>query len=366
MPRSVYIVGAWLFAAVSVALAARYGFKSADTEADGAIYGTMFGAIAAGGGIMQALAVHVATAAGMARGYRLLWAVVIGAIGLAAMFATVLSSLGAIAGRADAVSAERSKASDSVKDDRASLKRLTDEREGMKFTPADADAVAAAKAAVDSAERSRSAECGNGDLKQRGPNCRARETTEQEKRDAFATVVERKALTDRAAKLDADLVDVRARIAKAPAPQSINPLAAAMGRMLGMSVSDAADRRDLFLAVVLELLVAGSMVGVELTREHKTTEPAHRAELPPARAPAMTGSVVAFFAARLPQDATAQTDMREIFDAYKSWCVAASPSLAPLPVDLFGRQFGAECKRRGVAVRREGKSVLAVGVRLVA
>ena len=356
---------AWLFAGISVALASRYGYKTADTSTDGLIYGVMFGAIAAGGGIMQALAVHVATGAGMARGYRLLWAVIIGAIGLAAMFATVLSSLGAIAGRADAVSAERSKASDSAKDDRSSLKRLTDEREALKFTPADADAVTAAKEAVASAERSRAAECGNGDPRQRGPNCRARETTEQEKRDALATVAERKALTDRAAKLDADLVDVRARIAKAPAPQSINPLAAAMGRMLGMSVSDAADRRDLFLAVVLEMLVAGSMIGVELTREHKAAKPGpvQATEAPPQ---AMTGSVAAFFGARLPRDATAQTELRDIFDAYKTWCARTAPALLPLPVEMFGRQFGAECKRRKIEVRRDGKSVVCVGVRLVA
>ena len=366
MPRSAYIVCAWLFAAISVALATRYGFKSADTAADGVIYGTMFGAIAAGGGIMQALAVHVATAAGMARGYRLLWAVVIGAIGLAAMFATVLSSLGAIAGRADAVTAERSRASDGVKDDRATLKRLTDERSALKFTPADADALNSARAAVASAERSRVAECGNGDPKQRGPLCRARETTEQEKRDALANVATSKALTDRATKLDSDIAAVRTRLEKAPAVQATNPLAAALGRMLGMSVADAADRRDLFLAVVLELLVAGSMIGVELTREHRTPEPAQGAGETPGADPTITGSVVAFFAARLPEDATAQTDMREIFDAYKTWCAGASPTLAPLPVELFGRQFGAECKRRQIVVRRDGKSVLCVGVRLVA
>jgi predicted permease len=69
MPRSVYIALAWLFAGISVALAARYGFKTADTQTDSIIYAIMFGTIAAGGGAMQALAVHVATSADMARGW---------------------------------------------------------------------------------------------------------------------------------------------------------------------------------------------------------------------------------------------------------------------------------------------------------
>ena len=366
MPRWVYLVCAWLFAVISVALAARYGFKGADTSADGLIYGTMFGAIAAGGGLMQALAVHVATSEGMTRRYRMLWAVVIAVIGLAAMFATVLSSLGAIAGRADAIAAERTSAADNARDDRATLKRLTDERAGLKFAATDTAAVDAAKAAVASAERSRVAECGNGDPKQRGANCRARETVEQDKRDALAAVVANKALTDRAANLDADLATIRARLVGAAPAQTANPLAATLSRMLDMSVSDAADRRDLFLAIVLELLVAGSMIGVELTRDRRLPESTKETGDTPVAPSAMTGSVVAFFAARLPEDATGQASMREIFDAYKAWCAAASPALAPLPVELFGRQFGAECKRRRIEVRRDGKTVLCVGVRLVA
>jgi hypothetical protein len=70
--------------------------------------------------------------------------------------------------------------------------------------------------------------CGNGDPKHRGPNCRTRETAEQDKRDALVTVAANKAMTDQAAKLDSDLAAVRTRLEKAPAMQATNPLAAAL------------------------------------------------------------------------------------------------------------------------------------------
>lgn len=351
MPRWVYIVAAWTVAGISVALAARYGFKSADTTTDGIIYATMFSTIAAGGGVMQALAVHVVANAGMRQGWRVFWGLVIGAIGLAAMLATVLSSLGAIAGRADAAAAERTKASDSVKDDRADLARLTAERAALKFTPATAETVAAVKLAADKATAAKDTECDRN-----GKHCRVRMDDEKIAADKLTAASANKAATERAAKLDADLVAIRKRLETAPGVQAINPLAAALARLFGMSVSDAADRRDLFLAIVLELLVAGSMIGVELTREHKTPAPAE------AETPHVPGMVSAFMDARLPLDANAATDIGAIFAAYRKWC--GEQARAVLSAEMFGRQFGAECKRRGLTTRRQGKAVLCVGVRV--
>src|SRR5262245_40119226 len=124
-----------------------------------------------------------------------------------------------------------------------------------------------------------------------------------------------------------------------------------------MSVSDAADRRDLFLAVVLELLVAGSMIGVELTRQHKASSPERATEPKELRAP---GIVAAFMDAKLPRDATAATDIGAIFGAYRKWC--EEQARAALSAEMFGRQFGAECKRRGLTTSRNGNAVLCVGV----
>lgn len=358
MPRSVYIVSAWLIAGISVALAARYGFKSADTATDGIIYAVMFGGIAAGGGLMQALAVHVVATAGMGKGWRVFWGLVIGAIGLAAMLATVLSSLGAIAGRADAAAAERSKAKDNVKDDRADLARLTAEREGLKFTPATADTVAAAKRKVDTAERARKAECGDGDAKQRGKHCRAREDDEKAAADALTATTENKDATDRASKLDTDLAAIRGRLNAAPAVQTANPLAAALARLTGMSVSEAADKRDLFLAIVLELLVAGSMIGVELSRGHQPSVPATSA---PASPPLPAGDVAKFLLANTTRKVRSRTGWREMHTRYTKWCADA---YQPLDFDAFASKLAIICRDVGVKIAGRGADATCVDIAL--
>ena len=350
MPRSVYIVSAWLLAAISVALAARYGFKSADTTTDGIIYAVMFGPIAAGGGLMQALAVHVVATAGMGRGWRILWGVVIGTIGLAAMLATVLSSLGAIAGRADVAAAERTKATENVKDDRADLTRLTAERKALTFTPATAEAVEAARLAMKAAERAREAECG-----QRGRHCRAKEDAEKAAADRVAAAVADKVATDRAAKIDLDLSAIRERLGAAPAVQTVNPLAAAMARLFGMSVSEAADRRDLFLAIVLELLVAGSMIGVELSRSHQPAPVAPTVPQLPA------GDVAKFMLANTTRKVRSRTGWRDLYARYTTWCADA---YQPLDFDAFASKLATICRDVGVKVAGRGADIVCVDVAL--
>ena len=90
--------------AVSIALAARYGYKGADTIVDGVISAVVFGSIALCAFIFDAAAVR-------------LWfmrhhvgAIVIGVIAAAALVVTFTNSLGAIAGRGDTTQAERRKA----------------------------------------------------------------------------------------------------------------------------------------------------------------------------------------------------------------------------------------------------------------
>jgi hypothetical protein len=107
-----------LLAAVSISLAARYGYKGADTMIDGVISAVVFGAIALCAFIFDAAAVR-------------LWfmrhrvgSVVIGAISAAALVVTFTNSLGAIAGRADVTQAERARAKDDVAADRTELARI--------------------------------------------------------------------------------------------------------------------------------------------------------------------------------------------------------------------------------------------------
>src|SRR5262249_37472240 len=118
-----------LLGAVSVSLAARYGYKGADTAVDGLISAVVFGAIALCACLFDAAAVR-------------LWfmrhragSVMIGLIAAAALIVTFTNSLGAIAGRADSTQAERVRAKADQADDRDELARIKREREGLSFTP---------------------------------------------------------------------------------------------------------------------------------------------------------------------------------------------------------------------------------------
>ena len=113
-------------------------------------------------------------------------------------------------------------------DDRAELQRLTAERKALPtFVPTTPDAVRAARDAVTAAERIQVAECGK-----RGPNCRTRESEEQAKRDALATVLTNRATTERAERLDAAMARVRDRLDKGEAVRNVNPQGALAGQAL--------------------------------------------------------------------------------------------------------------------------------------
>ena len=269
--RTLFGCLAVLLGAVSIALAARYGYKGADTEIDGLISAVVFGAIALCAFIFDAAAVR-------------LWfmrhrigAVVIGGISAAALVVTFTNSLGAIAGRADATQAERARATNEVAADRAELKRLVREREAITLRPATPDAVTAGREAVAAAERIRLAECGNGDPRQRGPNCRSRETEEQAKRDTLAALLRDQAASARAAELDAAVAAIRARLANAPAVQNANPLGATLEALLGAGASVLTAWQQAIVAAVFELCLVGVMVIYELLGHAK--QPAqHRIE----------------------------------------------------------------------------------------
>src|SRR5215510_12936075 len=163
--RTLFGCLAALLCLVSVALAARYGDKGADTEIDGAISAVVFGLIALCACLFDAAAVR-------------LWfmrhrfgAGIIGIIAAAALVVTFTNSLGAIAGRADSTQAQRTRAKDDTAADRDELARVIHERANLAaFTPATDEDVKAAREAVALAERVRVAEC-----EKRGPKCRERE-----------------------------------------------------------------------------------------------------------------------------------------------------------------------------------------------
>src|SRR6476619_1576707 len=102
--RALFGCLAVLLGAVSISLAARYGYKGADTEVDGVISAIVFGLIALCAFVFDAAAVRL-----WFQRFRL-GALIIGAIAGAALVVTFSNSLGAIAGRADITQAQRARA----------------------------------------------------------------------------------------------------------------------------------------------------------------------------------------------------------------------------------------------------------------
>ena len=347
-----------LLGAVSISLAARYGYKGADTAIDGVISAVVFSAIALCAFIFDAAAVRLWFL------HHRIGSIAIGGISACALVVTFTNSLGAIAGRADITQAERARAKDDVAANRAELARIGRERARMDFVPATDDTVAAARDAVAAAERIRAAECGNGDPKQRGPNCRQRETEEQARREALTTSLVNKAAADRATSLDSAAAVIRARLATALPVQNPNPLGAALALLLGAGAAALTAWQQAVVAAVFELCLVGVMVIYELLGhapkplQERTndagcaleaigdrvptrlamTQPFTKAMPPTTRTVAKSakpriGSVKAYMRDRVfPADGD-QTEIKALLQDYRAWC--ADKGFTPIELSAF-------------------------------
>jgi hypothetical protein len=366
-----------LLGAVSVLLAARYGYKGADTTVDGLISEVVFGAIALCACLFDAAAVR-------------LWfmrhhagSLMVGLIAVAALIVTFTNSLGAIAGRADSTQAERMRAKADQADDRAELARITRERNALSYSPTTDDAVRAAREVVITSEHIRVAECGNGDARQRGPNCRQRETEEQGKRDALVSVLANKALTERAAQLDADAARVRAKLARAPRVQNANPLGAVLEQMIGATAVALAAWQQAVVAAVFELCLVGVMVIYELLAH--VNLPSGRVDgsvgemdspLPAVARPETTarattaispknkiGSVKTLVRDKLFPAAGERTEIKALMRNYRAWC--DHRGCEPLALRAFLDEIEKLCRKLGIAIEvGDDQRVYCVGVRL--
>lgn len=377
-------IGAYVLASIPAVIGvwfvARFAYVSSDTAIDGASNAFLFGMIAVGAYAGPATALMVA-ANGRKGAAVLLWL-----LAALAMLTNWSHTLGAIASRGAGTEAERVKAKADDKDDRAELHRLTSERARMTFTRATAETATAARAAVAAAERTRLSECGNGDLRQRGPNCRTRETEEQAARTALTAVLADVALTEQATRLENDAAAVRTRLAKAPPIIDANPLGTALGRLLPMSAATAATFQQGFSSAIVELLIAAALALPELLRKVRTDEnrePEPMSELPIAdhiqvaenhtsalpilaHPPADVETVGRFMLACFARAADGETTGGEVYARYITWCSEQESALAPLDLPSFAGQFAQRCKRAGIRTRRQGDRVVCVGVKLVA
>jgi hypothetical protein len=372
-------------AAIGVWFVARFAYVTSDTVIDGASNAFLFGMLAAGAYAGPAFALAVAANDRKRAGC------VLGLLALLAIVANWSHTLAAIAHRGAGIEAERGKAAAALTDARAELKRLMDEREAMTFTRATPEAVQAARDAVAAAERTRQAECGNGDLRQRGPNCRLRETEEQQARAALATAAEAAGQTERASQLEAQAAAIRARLAEAPAVKEGDALGAALGRLLPMDAATASTVQQGLVSAIVELLIAAALALPELLKvreapaqrsgtrlsghtdspaadlaEQVVETPGTEVAVVESLRPADEASAGRFMLACMVRAADQETASGIIYNRYVAWCDAQSPAVGALKPRAFAQQFAAHCKRVGIKTRQDGKRIYCVGVALVA
>jgi hypothetical protein len=379
--RSLFGCLAVLLGAISIALAARYGYKGADTLVDGAISAVVFGAIALCAFLFDAAAVRL-----WFMGHRI-GSVAIGLLAAAALVVTFTNSLGAIAGRADSVQAQRQSLTDTRADNRRELKRLETALASLgTFTPADEPAVKAAKRAADAATASKKAECDK-----RGPLCKQWERDETVAATKLAGITTAKATTDRANKLEADIAKVKARLEQPEAVGHANPL----GNVLAMIIGSAADVltawQQAIVAGVFELCLVGVMVIFELLgygrqpsislaagvsispalEPEAATSPRLIAALPAPRkssrkAPKSNngGNVKAFVRDHLfPADDAERVEIKYLLHAYRAWC--ADKGMASVDLDGFLDQIARLCSRLGIKIEMgDDQRVYCLGVKL--
>jgi hypothetical protein len=360
-------------AAIGIWFIADYAFATSD---DGWSAAFQLGLIAATAYAGPALALAVA---GNGRKFA---AFLLGILALGAMFANWSQTLDALANRGAGKEADQAKLSATVRTDRARLERIERERATLPNVSATDETVRAAQAAVTAAERIRIAECGNGDPKQRGLNCRTRESEEQAKRDALVRVLDNKATADKAAKLDHEIAAISARLLKAPAVKETST-GKTLGSLLSLSAVSAATFQQQFFSAIVELAIAASLALPELLRPKRSPatignvgapgkreeEAAASAEIvaPETPKPRLVSdqtpafSVADFVAERIIACRGAKIAFRDVYLDYEAMAQQQTrPALAP---DQFAASLAKLCEATSVSVREVGGTVYLINVR---
>jgi hypothetical protein len=316
--------------------------------------------------------------------------VVAALVAAVALSVNLSNSLGAVAGRADKTLAERAKVAEARKDSRALLARIEAERAEMRVASTTAEAVQAAHEAVAAAERARAAECD-----QRGRFCRQRESEEQAKRDALAQLLANYAATEKAATLDKQAAALRERLEGLPPISSPNPLADNLGRILSLPADTAATAQQVAMVVVVELLIAFSLIAWELltpvrepiTGAVSTAKRGKVAAIEPELTVAATtpapiarhrlgrgvtvieagrpaGDVAKFAVARLRPAAGSSIPIPTLYRPYREWCEAHG--FRALPQQTFTDLFEKLCDLSGFTLTTETGAARCLNLELVA
>ena len=255
--------------AVVIMIAARYGFRTSDNDVDGWIWAFMYGAVSLGGLFGHALGVRAWRRSKLVGG-------LVFAGSAFALLISLSNSIGAMAGRGNEQQATRIQVADLVRDTRRSLKRAEDEREALRFTPTDEDAVNAARARAAAATAAKEAEC-----KYRSSRCREKEEEESKALADLEGATRNKAATDRTAKLEAQITSLKEKIEKAGPVLEANGQGNALARLFNLPETNAATLstyQNLAMAMVIEFLIVISLVASEVLEHHEKPYPRERQE----------------------------------------------------------------------------------------
>jgi hypothetical protein len=271
---------------------------------------------------------------------------------------TLYGGLGTIASGGDTLRAEKVKTSGSVDRDRATLKRLTAEREALagKFVATDADAVKAAQQAADTATRTRARECPESDPRQRGNNCRMRESEEKQQIDALALAKSNKARTDQAAKLDSEIAKVTDKLDTAPPVVGADPQASTFSQLTGFSVDTSAALYAFLFSIALETAAMFAMMVAYSTpstarREEPEADASATIAAPMPSTPRLVsdqpkaGSVPEIMANILTPAKRRRVELGEVFGDYAAECQrmgarVLTPEQFTDPAERFCRECG--------------------------
>jgi hypothetical protein len=278
---------------VIVILAGRYGFMTSDDIVTGSIAAFAFGLVAFAGTFGPMIALRVARTSKLIAAPILLTAI-------AALAGNIVVDVQAMRSRGEEQTAQRTSVANTVSDARRNLTVAETESAGLKFTPADGAAVTAAKARADAATLDKEAarrdydtakQASDTECLVRGKVCLEKEKLTAEKErlwhekeraegEALAALrdaIQSKALTDRAAKLDAQIAAYRAEIKSAGPVRETDGPGKVLADLFGQPEAEAAKLvtwQTFVMMTVAELFIMALLLGAEeIERQEKRSAP---------------------------------------------------------------------------------------------
>lgn len=356
--RHISLVFGVICGAIIIAIAARFGFKTSDSDYDGFIWAFTFGAVTFGGLVIHAVGLKLWDH-GYKRAAGVAWAV-----GALALTVSLSNSLGAMAGRMNETAALHIQTAETVRDARRSLQGKESERRAMVFTATDETAVSAARIAAEAATKAREVEC-------RGAQdwgCRKKQDAEQVALKALTTASQQKSATDLAEKLDREIDDLKRTIGKAGPVLEANSQGNALAQLFALPETWASflSTWQMFLmAIILEVMTAGSFIIFEVLAPAKMDRGITLARVTVSPSPTARREIEAMQAdevGKLPTHA-GNSEVSKLLESSKNTTNAetSAPLTKPKPAQRTKKAPVSRAKKTGKSQKSGGASSLEIG-----